>query len=147
MCIRDSTYTAKSKKTGTVESFDKTTWELYKKMGASADYTDFKTETTKSLEQELYETNAALMVEADKNEEALGIIEKGLKKFPNSARLSEIQGTAFYKSWKTNEFISNLKTQIQKHPEDANNWYNLGVLQSKDPASASDCLLYTSRCV
>ena len=80
----ETTYTAKNKKSGTVESLDKTSWDLYKKMGATADYTDFKTETSKSIEQELYETNAALMLDAGQSTEALTLIEKGLKKFPNS---------------------------------------------------------------
>ena len=136
----ETTYTAKNKKSGTVESLDKTSWDLYKKMGATADYTDFKTETSKSIEQELYETNAALMLDAGQSAEALTLIEKGLKKFPNSSKLSELQGTAFYKSGKTNEFVANLKEQIAKHPNDANNWYNLGVLQSKDPATVNDAI-------
>jgi Putative Zn-dependent protease, contains TPR repeats len=136
----ETTYTAKNKKSGTVESLDKTSWDLYKKMGATADYTDFKTETSKSIEQELYETNSALMLDAGQSTEALTLIEKGLKKFPNSSKLSELQGTAFYKSGKTNEFVANLKEQIAKHPNDANNWYNLGVLQSKDPATVNDAI-------
>lgn len=46
------TYTAKNKKSGAVESLDKTSWDLYKKMGASAEYTDFKVETSKNIEAE-----------------------------------------------------------------------------------------------
>ena len=136
----ETTYTAKNKKSGAVENLDKSTWELYKKMGATADYSDFKVETSKSNEQELYETTAALMVEADRNDDALAIIEKGLKKFPASTRLTELQGTAYYKSGKMDQFVANLKTQIQKNPNDANTWYNLGVLQSKDPATQADAI-------
>ncbi|MGA9212699.1 MAG: hypothetical protein WBY99_08405, partial [Kaistella sp.] len=127
-------------KSGEIENLEKTTWELYKKMGASGDYTDFKTEISKSLEQELYETTAALLIDSEKAEDALSLIEKGLKKFPTNSKLSELQGTAYFKSGKTNEFVNNLKAQLAKNPNDANNWYNLGVLQSKDPATEADAV-------
>ena len=136
----ETTYTAKNKKTNEVENLEKTTWELYKKMGATGEYIEFKTEVSKSLEQELYETTAALLIDTEKAEDALTLIEKGLKKFPTSSKLSELQGTAYYKSGKTNEFITNLKAQLVKNPNDATNWYNLGVLQSKDPATETDAL-------
>ena len=136
----ETTYTAKNKKTNEVENLEKTTWELYKKMGATGEYIEFKTEVSKSLEQELYETTAALLIDTEKAEDALSLIEKGLKKFPTSSKLSELQGTAYYKSGKTNEFITNLKAQLVKNPNDATNWYNLGVLQSKDPATETDAL-------
>ena len=136
----ETTYTAKNKKTNEVENLEKTTWDLYKKMGASGEYTDFKSETSKSVEQELYETTAALLIDSEKAEDALNLIEKGLKKFPTSAKLTELQGTAYYKSGKTNEFVNNLKMQLAKNPNDANNWYNLGVLQSKDPATEAEAL-------
>lgn len=136
----ETSYTAKNKKTGAVESLDRSTWDIYKKMGAAAEYTDFKTETSKNMEQELYETNAALLIEADRSADALTLIEKGLKKYPNSSKLTELQGTAFYKSGKTDEFASNLKAMIQKNPTDANNWYNLGVVQSKNPATTADAM-------
>lgn len=134
----ETTYTAKNKKSNEVENLEKSTWELYKKIGASGDYSDFKTETSKSLEQELYETTAALLIDTDKSEESLALIEKGLKKFPASSKLSELQGTAYFKSGKTNEFVASLKAQLAKNPNDATSWYNLGVLQSKDPATQAE---------
>src|SRR5690606_33401722 len=135
-----TTYSAKNKKSGELEPMDKVTWELNKKMGATSEYSDFKTETSPSIERELYETNAALLIESDKNEDALKLIETGLKKFPSSVKLSELQGTAYYKSGKMDEFVANLKTQTEKNPTDANNWYNLGVLQSKNPGSEADAI-------
>lgn len=136
----ETTYTAKNKKSNEVENLEKSSWELYKKMGANGDYADFKTEVSKSLEQELYETTAALLIDSEKAEEALTLIEKGIKKFPASTKLTELQGTAYFKSGKTNEFVTNLKAQLAKNPNDASNWYNLGVLQSKDPATEADAL-------
>lgn len=134
------TYTAKNKKTGEVETLDRNTFDLFKKAGATSDYSDFKTTTSKGMEQEFYETNVALLIEADKTDEALSLIEKGLKKFPSNTKLSEFRGTAYYKSGKMDEFVANLKTQIAKNPNDANSWYNLGVLQSKDPVTEKDAI-------
>jgi len=136
----ETTYTARNKKSNEVENLDKATWEKYKESVVSKVYTDFKKETSKSIEQELYETTAALLIDTGKAEESLSLIEKGLKKFPASSKLSELQGNAYYKSGKTNEFVNNLKAQLAKNPNDPNNWYNLGVLQSKDPATEADAL-------
>lgn len=131
-----TTYTAKDNKTGQVMTYDKNTWDLLKK--SSKDYSDFKTEQTPSVESDLYETLSTLLINAKKNDEALAIIEKGLAKFPNNAKLKEYQGSALYASGNTDKFMANLKEQLAKNPNDATNWYNLGVLQSKNPATASE---------
>lgn len=125
-------YKAKNKKTGQVESLDKNSFEMLKKLGAAADYTDFKTEQTPSVELELYETLAALYIDSERYEEALAILDKGLKKFPKSTKLTESQGTAYYKSGKTAEFTESLRKQVANNPNDKVSWYNLGVLLSKD---------------
>ena len=130
----ETNYTAKNK-SGVVEKYDKNTWDLLKK---STDYSEFKTETSKSIEPEIYEETVRLLVESGKNDEANALIEKGLKKFPNNTRLAELQGTVLYKSGKTDQFVENLKAQLVKNPNDKNNWYNLGVLQSKNPATKAD---------
>jgi hypothetical protein len=74
----ETNYVAKNKE-GKVENFDKNTWEMLKK---SSDYSDFKTETTKSIEPEIYEETARLLIESGKNDEAIALIEKGMKKIP-----------------------------------------------------------------
>lgn len=131
----EQSYTAKEKATGKVSNFDKGTWEALKK---SQDYTDFKTETTKSIEQEIYETNASLLIESEKYDDAIAFLDKAVKKFPNSSKLSELQSHTYYKSGKTAEFVQSIKNQLAKNPNDAVNWYNLGVLQSKDPATKAE---------
>lgn len=135
----ETTYTAKDNKTGQVVSYDKSTWELLKK-SSSKDYSDFKTEQSKSVEPDLYETLATLLLNDKKNDEALAIIEKGLAKFPNNAKLKEYQGSALYASGNTDKFMQNLKEQLAKNPNDATNWYNLGVLQSKNPETANEAI-------
>lgn len=136
----ETTYTAKDNKTGQVTTYDKNTWELLKKT-SSKDYSDFKTEQSKSVESDLYETLSTLLLNAKKNNEALAIIEKGLAKYPNNAKLKEYQGTALYASGNTDKFMQNLKEQLAKNPNDATNWYNLGVLQSKNSATASESIV------
>lgn len=136
----ETTYTAKNKKTGEVQTFDKSTWELYKKMGSAAEYSDFKTETSKSIEPELYETGVALLIDAGKYDEALALIDKGTKKFPNNTKLTELQGAAYHKSGRTAEFVASLKDQLAKNPNDKINWFNLGVLLSNDEATKNDAL-------
>ncbi|WKS94610.1 hypothetical protein [Riemerella columbina] len=131
-------YKAKNKKTGQVENLDKSSFEMLKKLGAASDYTDFKTEQTPSIEQELYETVGALYIDSEKYPEALSVIEKGLKKFPKSSKLSELQSVAYYKSGKTEEFVGSLKKQVAANPNDKVSWYNLGVLLSKDPAKIGE---------
>lgn len=132
-------YTAKEIKTGEVTSLNKGIWEGLKKAGTK-DYTDFKTEQTKSVEPDLYETLSTLLLNAKKNDEALALIEKGLAKFPNNAKLKEYQGSALYATGNTDKFLTNLKEQLAKNPNDATNWYNLGVLQAKNPAGEADAI-------
>lgn len=134
----ETTYTAKDNKTGQVASYDQKTWEILKK--SSKDYSDFKTEQSPSVEADLYETLTQILLNAKKNDEALTIIEKGLAKFPNNAKLKEYQGTALYASGKTDQFMQNLKDQLAKNPNDATNWYNLGVLQSKNPETSNEAI-------
>ncbi|MEC5394342.1 tetratricopeptide repeat protein [Bergeyella sp. RCAD1439] len=134
----ETKYLAKNKKTGQMEELEKSAWDLMKKAGATGDYTDFKTETSKSVELEIYETNVGLMMESEKYTEAIALANKGLEKFPASTRLSELRGLAYYKSGKTEEFVASLKEQVAKNPNDRDSWYNLGVLASKDPSKYSE---------
>lgn len=133
----ETTYTAKEKKSGQTVNLDKTTWELMKK---NSDYSDFKTEQSKGVESDLYETLTSLYLAAKKPNEALVIIEKGLAKYPNNAKLKEDQTNAYLASGNTEKFVAGLKEQLAKNPNDATNWYNLGVMQAKTPATVNDAL-------
>lgn len=143
----ETKYVAKNKKTGAVEELDKTSWEMFKKAAATSDYTDFKTETSKSVEEELYETNASLMLDAEKYDDAIAFTTKGIEKFPKNAKLSEIQGMAYYKSGKTDQFMASLKDLVAKNPQDKVSWYNMGVIASKDPAKKADAESYFKKAI
>lgn len=131
----ETTYTAVNKKSGKVENLDKSAWELYKKMGEAADYNNFKTDVSESKEPEFYETNAELLLDANRNDEAVTLLDKGIKKFPANVRLADLQGRAYLKAGKTSEFTKNLRDQIAKNPTEPVNYYNLGIMLSKDPAT------------
>ena len=131
----ETTYTANNKKTRKVETFDKVTWEAMK---MNQDYSDFKTSTSPNIEQQLYETKAALLITENRTDEAITFLDQAAKKFPGNAKLAELQGNAYYKAGKTTEFVASLKNQLERNPNDAVNWFNLGVLQSNDPATASE---------
>lgn len=133
----ETTYTAKNKKSGEVDKLEKTMFELYKRT-PSSDYTDFKIETSKSIEKDLYSTNARNLYNAKRYDEAVVIADKGLKKFPGDNDLMNLKGLSFYNSGKSAEFITILKSQVAANPKDADSWFNLGVMQSKDPASAAE---------
>lgn len=130
-------YFATDVKTGQEQAFDKASYDLIKKT-ASKEYKNLRTEQTPSVEQELYESATGLLLEAERYDEALVLLDKGLKKFPKSTRLFQNQGIAYYKSGKTAEFIQNLKHQVANNPNDKEAWYNLGFLQSQDNTILAD---------
>lgn len=123
-----TTYTAKDKTTGKEIPVDKATWNLLKK---NPQYTDFKTQTSPSIEEGLFDTVVALLIEEKRYDEALSVVEKGLIKIPKSSKLLNQQGIIYQKLGKTDEFINNLKIQLASNPNDAVSWYNLGVLYGK----------------
>lgn len=132
----ETIYSAKNTKTGNVENLDKAAFDLYKK--ANAGYTDFKTEKTPNKQEELYELLASLLFEQQKYDEAAKIANEGLVKFPKNQSLSQVQGNAYYKSGKTDEFVKTLNAKLAANPNDKESLYNLGVVQSKDPSKQAE---------
>lgn len=134
-------YLAKNEKTGQFENIGKSNWELFKKATGSG-YTDFKTETTPSVEEDLYQSLVALQIDGEAYNDAITYAEKGLKKFPKNARLSELKGLAYYKSGRNDEFIASLKDVVSKNPNDKVSWYNLGVVTKSDPSKKEEAIGY-----
>lgn len=134
----ETSYTAKNKKSGAEDKLNKSDWDLFKKIGASSDYTDFKTETSKSVEKDLYTINSKNLYNAKRYDEAIAVADKGLKKFPGDSDLMNVKGLSFYGAGKSAEFIDILKAQVAANPKDADSWFNLGVMQSKVPGSEKE---------
>lgn len=133
----ETIYTAKNK-AGEKETLDKAAFDLYKKTPDGAGYTEFKTETTPSKQEELYDLLASLLFAQNKFEEAGKVADEGLKKFPNNQSLSQVQSNSYFKTGKTDEFVNNLKAKIAKNPNDKESIYNLGVMYSKDPSKTAE---------
>ena len=134
----ETVYTAKNTKTGNKENLDKAAYDLYKKATDGAGYTEFKTETTPSKQEELYDLLASLLFDQKRYDEAGKLAEEGLKKFPNNQSLSQVQSNSYFKTGKTDEFVNNLKAKIAKNPNDKESIYNLGVMFSKDPTKQAE---------
>lgn len=142
----ETKYLATNKKTGGVENLDKNSWELLKKAGGG-DYTDFKTEVSKSVEEELYETIVGLQYEAKDYDNAIAYADKGLAKFPKNTKLTNIKSLAYYNSGKTDQFVASLKETVAKEPNNKDAWYNLGVMLSKDPTKKEEAESYFKKAV
>lgn len=95
----------------------------------------------------MYETNAQLLLDAERYDEAIELTKKGTQKFPKNAKLTEIQGMVYYKSGKTEQFMASLKDLVAKNPQDKISWYNLGVLASKDPSKKEEAESYFKKTV
>jgi len=131
-----TTYSALNKKSNERENFsDKNTFELLKK---SSDYADFKEETSKSVENELYQSAASLLIDSEKPAEAVEIIEKGLVKFPSDSRLQDLRILAYSRSGDDEKLAKSVQDAIDKNPNDKANWSNLGVLKSKNLETATE---------
>lgn len=127
-----TTYSAKETASGKTINVDKTTWDLLKK---NPQYSDFKSSTSPSIEEDLYDMTVALLIQEERYDEAMTYVEKGLNKLPNSGKLLNHQGLIYGKLGKTEEFIKTLQTQLKSNPNDANSWFNLGVLYGKSEQS------------
>lgn len=123
-----TTYTAKDNTTDQQVNVDKETWDLLKK---NPQYSDFKSSTSPSIEEDLFDMNIALLIQEERYDEALKYTKKGLNKLPKSTKLLNQQGVIYGKLGKTDEFIKTLQIQLKSNPNDANSWFNLGVLYGK----------------
>lgn len=142
----ETSFFAKNKKTGKEENLDKNSWTLLKQSN-NQDYSDFRTEQSKSIEGELYENLISLLLETEKYDDAVLYANKGLQKFPKNAKLNDQKGIAYFKSGKTEEFVQSLKESISKNPNNKEAYYNLGVILSKDPAKKSEAIEYFKKSV
>lgn len=137
-------YQAKNKKTGQVESFADLNQFNLAKLQKDA-YEDFKTEQSPSIEKDLYEQNAGIYLHNKNYDKALSVIENGLKKFPKSTKLLDLQGHAYYESGKIDQFTQVLKNKLINNPDDIDALYNLGILLSKDETKKAEAADYLKK--
>ncbi|MDR3271900.1 MAG: hypothetical protein LBT29_00245 [Flavobacteriaceae bacterium] len=137
-------YTAKDKD-GQEVNMDATQYQLFQK--ANAGYTDFKQETTPSVEPDLYHYAVQILINDKKYDDALNLTQKGLAKLPNDQALNDVLGDLYYQTGQTDKFAEKLQEQLQKDPNDYKVLYNLGFLYSKDPATTNKAKEYYEKAI
>ena len=130
----DTNYSAVNIKTGQKEYLAKENFDMFKNLKDASGFKDFKVEQTEPKRKELYEKYTAVLFDLKKYDEAIEVANKGLKEFPNNQNLTQVQGLAYYKAGKTEEFAKSLRATIANNPNDSTAWYNLGVILGKDPS-------------
>ncbi len=80
-------------------------------------------------------------------EELIVLAKKGLEKFPENEDLNALLATAYNKSGNDEAFIEQLKTNVQNDPDNALNYYNLGVLHYKDGRNKEEALGYFQKAI
>ncbi|MGC4130586.1 MAG: hypothetical protein QM564_13770 [Bergeyella sp.] len=135
----ETTYTAKNAE-GTVVGMDKSTWETFKKLGAASGYTDFKTETSKSIEKDIYEGLMRTLYNSKQYDEVIKYSDAGLKKFPGNTVFTNLKGLSYYNSGKAGEFVETLKKQVQENPKDVDAWMNLGAMLKDNPDTLPEAI-------
>lgn len=131
-------YKALNIKTNQVENIGKENFEIFKKIGDASGYKDFKTETSKNVENEIYENYLRLLIQNKNYDEAADFADKAIAKFPANSNLLGLKGLAYYNSGKADQYIATLKNQLEKNPNDKESLYNIGVMYSKDSSKEAD---------
>ncbi|MCB9203164.1 MAG: tetratricopeptide repeat protein [Flavobacteriales bacterium] len=140
-----TTYVATNKSTKTdITLKDKAQFELVK---LNPDYENFRTETTPSVEGNIYHLIAVAYSDKEDYDNAIAYCEKGLTKVPNHQLLQDLQGTLYYKSGQTDKFVESLKKKVQLNPKDDTAYYNLGVMLSKDENTYDEAKTYFEKAI
>ncbi len=80
-------------------------------------------------------------------EELIVLAKEGLEKFPENEDLNALLATAYNKSGNDEAFIEQLKVNVQNDPDNALNYYNLGVLHYKDGRNKEEALTYFQKAI
>lgn len=84
-----------------------------------------KTETTESMEEELYSNSTYAWYSVENYDNALQIGKAGLAKFPNNENMNQIVSGVYFKTGNSEEFIHNLEDKIAKGNASAVDYFNL----------------------
>ncbi len=130
---KETNYTAKDAK-GKTTLLDKSSWDLFKKAGATSGYSDFKVENTTGIQKDIYLTYLSTLQQQKKYNEIIAFSPVMEAKFPGNSEIISAKGVAYYNTGRSTEFAQILEQQLKTDPSNKQNWYNLGVVLSKDPA-------------
>jgi tetratricopeptide (TPR) repeat protein len=128
-------YSAKDKKTGTVETFgDRATRDLMVKQGL---YTDPKDQVYPSLKGEIVKNIALLYIQKGETEKAKQAITNARKSNPDDASLIIAEADLYLKTKDIATYKRLIQEAVQKNPNNADLFYNLGVVSTEtDKAEA-----------
>jgi tetratricopeptide (TPR) repeat protein len=122
-------YTAKNKKTGEVESFGSniTTRDLLVKQG---DYIEPKVQRLPSLKGEIVKNIALIYAQKGETEKAKQAMANARKANPDDVSLILAEADLYMKTKDMDMYKKLINEAIQKNPNDADLFYNLGVVTS-----------------
>ena len=123
-------YTATNIETGEKTTFpSKEEMKLYLKTGK---YKDPKTTITESEELNMYRYLSSSYESLDKLDEAVSVLEKAYKKFPNDLDLINQLGNMYYKKGDNEAFQKIILDGLKAIPNNYVLLYNMGLLKEKD---------------
>lgn len=119
-------YSAVNKANGKEQYFDsKKTMDSQVKLGIVENP---KVEIKESRRNNIFKFLADNYVAMGENDKALEVIAEGRKEFPKSYELLITEANIYFKKDNKVKFKELLEEAIRVHPEDANLWYNVGVM-------------------
>lgn len=124
-----TTYFITDKTDGKEYTATKEQFELAKKDPQR--YTNFRSETSPSIEMDMYYFIADCYRELKNYEKANEVIQRGLAKDPNNKNLNDIAMSVAYESGEHEKFVKSLRESLLKDPKNHIYHYNLGVMLSK----------------
>lgn len=122
-------WTATNKEGGEVSFTSKADADTQAKLGL---VTGVKEVKTPSVEKELYANTLKALMGAKKHDE---IVDKISKKYPNDSEIQTIIGNIYHFVGNDEEFLEKLIENTKLEPNNATNYYNIGVIymnQNKD---------------
>ena len=126
-----TTYVATDKASGEEVSFaSKADMDTHAKLGL---ITNPKTETSESMEEELYSNATFAWYAAENFEKALAVGQKGLEKYPNNENMNQIVSSSYLKTGNSEKFVSQIKVKIANGTAKSIDYFNLARSLEDDP--------------
>lgn len=122
-------YEATSVETGEKMAFNsQKDMDLQVKMGQ---YKDPSSRVTKSVEIDLYKTQAQMMTELGRFDEALAVVEQGRTKYPQDQELLLTEGNIYLKNDNQEAFMKSMEQAAANDPNNPDLWYNIGYVKAE----------------
>ncbi len=122
-------YTAVNKETGEVESFDtKNRRDIYIKAGSHIKPSTVKEDSKRPI---IVKNIALIYLQKDQKEKAMEAIQQAKKENPDDTQLMLTEADIYYNLGKMDKYSAVIEKVIEKDPNNATLYYNLGVTTGK----------------